>query len=313
MNPKSIATSCRQGEWGTVLRAYSLCQTTPAILHEQVILELAEEDASSSSSSSLLSLAFSILKVQRDGLDAIMEEDEVDGPAVETGTSSSPSLSKARSLEQKLAALAGNEKKYQNLQERRKLLYGKKSSRMERRERLAQELQNQPQVPMNRLPILLQQAMKWQAHTGQLPWIREVYEDDDEGEDLDDPTVMKEKKKKRKRKRKHLDLVMGSAAADTNVIVGDPDHDDDGNFEPIVQSVYEKVKFGKSATCESAVFFSKGLITSSSDGLIEVWNPSYSDLNTADFPFQKDSVMGHDSAILCLKLSNDSELLASGD
>lgn len=289
VNQGSIASQCRDGEWGTILKSYSLCQETPPELHEQVILELAEDPSPDN-----LQLAFSILKVQRDGLDTLLEEDE------EAADKTGDKLTKARSLEQKLAALAGNISKYQNIQERRKMLYAR-TPKQDRRERLALQLQEQPQVPMNRLPILLQQAMKWQSHTGQLPFIREVYE-------VEDQTTKKLKRKK----RKHLDLVMGSAAADTNVVVGEPDDEDD-TFEPIVQDVFEKVKFGKSATCESALFFSKGLITSSSDGLIEVWSPSYSDLNTADFPYQKDSVMGHASAILCMKLSNDSELLASGD
>ena len=107
---------------------------------------------------------------------------------------------------------------------------------------------------------------------------------------------------------------MGSAAAENiHLIVGDPEEDDDQDVEPIAKEYYERVKFGKSATCESAIFFSKGLITSSSDGLIEVWDGRYSDLNTSDFAFQKDSVMGHSSSVLCMTLSNDSELLASGD
>jgi WD40 repeat-containing protein SMU1 len=289
VNQGSVASQCRLGEWGSILKSFSLCQETPPELHEQVILELAEDSPSN------LQVAFSVLKVQRDGLDTLLEEDED-----EEIDKSGERLTKSRSLEQKLAALAGNVTKFQDILERRKVLYAKTPKR-DRRERLAQQLQEQPQVPMDRLPILLQQAMKWQSHTGQLPWIRELYE-------VEDPTT----KKRKKKKRKHLDLVMGNAAADNNVVVGEPDDEDD-NFEPIVQDVYEMVKFGKSATCESALFFSKGLITSSSDGLIEVWNPSYSDLNTTEFPYQKDSVMGHSSPILCMKLSNDSELLASGD
>jgi WD40 repeat-containing protein SMU1 len=288
VNQGSIASQCRQGEWSTILKSFSLCQETPAELHEHVILELAEESTNN------LNLAYSILRVQRDGLDALAEEDGEDEKGRER-------LTKARSLEQKLAALAGNVSKFSDVNQRRKVLYSK-TSKSDRRERLAEKLQKQPQVPLNRLPILLQQAMKWQSYTGQLPWIREIYEEEDK---------TTKTKKKKKKKRKHFDLVMGNAAAETNLVVGEPD--DDNDLEPIVQDVYEKVKFGKSATCESAIFFHKGLITSSSDGLIEVWNTNYTELNISDYPYQNETVMGHTSAILCMKLSNDSELLASGD
>lgn len=294
VNQGSIISQCRQGEWGSILQTFSLCQETPPEIHEQVILELADESPNN------LNVAFSILKVQRDGLDTLLEDDEDD--AEDKDKIDREKISKARSLEQKLAAIAGNATKYQDVNERRKLLYAK-TPRRDRREKLVQVLQQYPQVPLDRLPILIQQAMKWQSHTGQLPWIKELYE-------VEDPAT----KSKKKKKRKHLDLVMGSAAAESiHLVVGDPEEDDDEDLEPIVTEFYEKVKFGKSATCESALFFSKGLITSSSDGLIEVWDGRYSDLNTSDFPYQKDSVMGHSCAILCMALSNDSELLASGD
>jgi WD40 repeat-containing protein SMU1 len=83
-----------------------------------------------------------------------------------------------------------------------------------------------------------------------------------------------------------------------------------------IYKVLAKVKFGKSAVCESALFFSCGLITGSSDSLIEIWDASssYESLNTADYSCQKEHVMGHnDAPILCMDLSNDGEILVSGD
>mmetsp|Transcript_12629 Transcript_12629/g.30156 ORF Transcript_12629/g.30156 Transcript_12629/m.30156 type:complete len:617 (-) Transcript_12629:880-2730(-) len=295
VNQQAIGAQCLQGDWGSILKSVSLSEETPAQLHEQVILELAEAAPEN------MNTAFSVLKLQRESLDAVLEDEEDD----EGASSKSSKLTKARSLEQKLAAMTGNPTKYQDINQRRKLLYGNQLTKQDRRQKLALQFEQQPQVPLNRLPILLQQAMKWQSHTGQLPWMREVYQD--EG---DAPT--KRPKKKRKR-RKHFDLVMGNAAADNGIVVGDPEDNDDEDLEPIPQEVSQKVKFGKGVTCESAIFCSKGLITSSSDGLIEIWNSQCTDLNMADFPYQKQSVMGHESAVLCLKLSNDGELLASGD
>ncbi|KAL3937979.1 MAG: hypothetical protein SGBAC_007019 [Bacillariaceae sp.] len=334
VNQQSMGALCLQGDWGSILKSTSLCEEPPVQLHEQVILELAEATAEDNTN---MNAAFSVLKLQRESLDAVFEDDEDnDDDDDEKGGSSKKSsskrpksstnkLTKARSLEQKLAALAGNPTKYQDVNERRRLLYGSSSSKRNntkqaRRQQLALEFQQQPQVPLNRLPILLQQAMKWQSHTGQLPWVREVYQDHDEKEEEEEennkePTTKKRKKKKRK--RKHFDLVMGTAAADIGIAVGDPEAeigDEDEYLEPIPQQVYQKVKFGRGVTCESAIFSAKGLITSSSDGLIEIWNSTFTDLNMVDFPYQKqNSVMGHESSVLAMKLSNDGELLASGD
>lgn len=297
VNQQAITSQCLSGDWGSVLESVSLCEETPAQLHEQVILELAEAAPEN------MNAAFSVLKLQRESLEAVLEDEDDDEEGQSTKSSK---LTKARSLEQKLAALAGDPTKYQDIIQRRKLLYGKQSSKEDRRQKLALQFQQQPQVPLNRLPILLQQAMKWQSHTGQLPWIREVYQD--EGDEV------ATKSSKKKRKRKHFDLVMGNAAAENGIVVGDPeDENDEDDLEPIPQEVSQKVKFGKGVTCESAIFSPKGLITSTSDGLIEIWNSQFTDLNMADFPYQKNSVMGHESAVLCLKLSNDGELLASGD
>ena len=291
VNPR-VVDQCRQGDWGSVLRVMNLCQTSYPNIQEQVILELAE------SGDSALPLAYSVLKVSRDDLDRVPDDTET------KEESAAKNISKARSLEQRLAQVASNPQKYgEDLAARRSVLYGE-TSKQDRRNQLAEKLQEEREVPLNRLPILIQQAMKWQAHTGQLPWIKELYNDND----ADGSS------KKKRKKRKHLDLVMGDVAGNTNVVVGESINEEDEDAEPIPQDIYRKVKFGKSAVCESAMFVNKGLITGSSDGLLEVWDKNYQDLNTQDYPYQTDSVMGHtDAAILSLSLSNDNELLASGD
>jgi len=311
-------------------------------ISEQIILELAEEDNN-------LNLAYSLLKVHRDALDRILEEVEEDDGASDTdgefndekrrssskssrskskskskskSSRSSKTLTKARSLEQKLAEIAANPAKFSNnTNERYLALYGTGRSKQERREDLARRAEDQREVPLNRLPALIQQAMKWQSHTGQLPWVKEVYDNDNDNDDVGDSGGAETRKKRRKRKR--YDLVLGEASGDINLSVGDDPiassggyDDDDDDLVEIPRDTLAKVKFGKSAVCESALFFSRGLITGSSDSMIEIWDPkcSYRDLNTTDYSYQKDHVMGHtDAAVLCMALSNDCEILVSGD
>jgi hypothetical protein len=333
----TVASAVRRGDWGSVIKATFLLAdeeednrskrkngtscTGGCIsgnISEQIILELAEEDKN-------LNLAYSLMKVHRDVLDRIVEDDEEDTDGkdkeqrkqkqTKKPSKSSRRLSKARSLEQKLAEIAANPTKFTNNAEERYLtLYGARRSKQERREDLARKIEDQKEIPLNRLPALIQQAMKWQSHTGQLPWVKEAYDDDN--------SVEKSKKNSAKRrKRKRYDLVMGEVAGDPNISVGDEsgagEHEDDGeDLADIPQDTLSKVKFGKSAVCESALFFSRGLITGSSDSLIEIWDPkcSYKDLNTADYSYQKEHVMGHtDASVLCMAVSNDEEILVSGD
>ena len=319
----TVASAIRRGDWGSVLRgtflladdANSAGGYISGNVSEQIILELAEEDEN-------LNLAYSLLKVHRDSLDRIIEggEGEKNSEQRKQKKSSSKSslrkISKARSLEQKLAEIAANPRKFANNAEERYLtLYGAQKSKNERREELARKIEDQKEIPLNRFPALIQQAMKWQSHTGQLPWVKEIYYDDD----VSGGKIKKNSSKRRKRKR--YDLVVGEVAGDLNISVGDESgagkYEEDGeDLADIPQDTLSKVKFGKAAVCESALFFSQGLITGSSDSLIEIWDPksSYKDLNTTDYSYQREHVMGHtDAAVLCMTVSNDGEILVSGD
>jgi hypothetical protein len=95
----SIPDRCRQGDWGSVLRALSLCQDDSSYhpqIQEQVILELAENGDAT------LPLSYSVYK-----LDQITEEEED-----KSKSSNNEKLSKARSLEHRLAQVASNPLKY---------------------------------------------------------------------------------------------------------------------------------------------------------------------------------------------------------
>lgn len=335
----SVAASIRVGEWGAVLRSTFLLENSggdhndangkrndsgdncfvSAKIAEQVVLEVAEADKH-------LTLAYSILKVNRDALDRINEEDtesignnddnEGEEKRRRRSKSKSKSLSsqpfnritKARALEQKLAEITSNPTRFSNMEERKMVLYGSRTKN-KRRESLALLVEKQNEVPLNRLITLIQQSIKWQSYTGQFPLIREAYEDVAEEENSAAP-------RKRKKRRKRYDLVTGKVADfsvedGTDSRIGDSD-----GFDETPRDILSKVKFGKGVVCECAIFFNRGLITSSSDSLIEIWDAecSYKDLNTTDYPYQKNHVMGHiDASILCLALSNDGELLGSGD
>jgi hypothetical protein len=330
LQKRVVAQSIRQGNWGDVFQATVLLQEDDhpgdddtkilTRIAEQVILELAEEEKN-------LNLAYSLLKTYREALDRVpeMEEEQVDESAEKhekkkSSSSSASKFSKARSLEQRLAAIAGNPAKYSDVTVRQETLYGKILTKKHRRELLAKMAEECREIPLDRLPTLIQQAMKWQSHTGQLPWIKEIYNDKTTkttSVDAVGPTS-----NKRKRKRKKYNLVMGEIArSDPNNVVGDEsssarNHEDDEEEEKeaIPQDILTKVKFGKAAVCESAIFIPRGLITGSSDSLIEIWDAEYKDLNTVDYPYQKEHAMGHnDAAVLCMDVSHDGEVLVSGD
>lgn len=329
---KSLPMQIRQGEWGTVLRALRLSQESNPLLVEQIILELAERDDS-------LPMAYNLLSLYRDELDQIVDQEdaqEAGGDKDSGGTRQQQSLhqfSKARTLEQRLAAISANIKKYAEGQlERNNLLYGHRGgNRQIHRNQLADDMErNGIPVPLDRLPTLIQQACKWQSFTGQLPWIQQAIATNEivGGED-------KESKhgRHKPKKRKHLDLVRGipsgTSKAGSVAVVGERNPLEEGDEEddaaadgPIpYDHLAARVKFGKAAVCEAACFVvgnsngtnGGGLITASSDGLIEIWDSSYQELNTTDYPFQKDTVMGHDAAILSMAISNDQTLLGTGD
>jgi WD40 repeat-containing protein SMU1 len=311
----NIGMWCRQGQWGQVLETLeSLSLQLPhaphvhapllANIHEQAILELAEAGS--------LDLAYAVLRVVYDDLDAIDVQE-----------ASGNKITKARSLEQRLNALAAvkDATKQEKLLEQ---LYGRSLSRQQRRAELAAQLTAViPMVPPNRLTTLIQQALKWQAYTGQLPMYRsplveEGEEDADNGDDDNEPSS----KKKKKKRKYHFDLVLGETDLDPVTVgqelVQDYDNHTDTVKEPIPRKTFASIKFGKTATAESICFLkdASGLITGSSDGLIEIWDPSskYQELRM-DLPYQaNDQLMHHtDAPVLALCVSNDSTLLASGD
>ena len=327
-----LSSHIQRGEWGSVLSALQLYQhSLPPLILEQVILESAETNGTVG-----LAVAQQLLSVARHELDSVPhceEKDDTDMTAIDKNNT----ISKARSLEQRLAALAANPRKYDTLASKQQLLFGRlpspnqrKSSnsfnsyedyKQSRRDQLATEFQAQMThtVPLNRLSTLIHQAIKWQAWTGQFPMMKSDKNGTDDDNDInkDDDGSQRKKKPTKKKKRKHFDLVVGMAAADCGAIVGDDDYDDGAShIESIPSQKIATIKFGKSTVCEVVTTLRNGLVTASSDGFVEIWElgGSYS-LNTTDYAYQaQDQVMGHeDVAVLALSVSRDQTMLASGD
>ena len=175
-----------------------------------------------------------------------------------------------------------------------------------------------PRQPTQRLVTLLQQAIKWQAYTGQLPRIRQWWDNDNDGNEQEthDQQQQQQSNKLKKRKRKEFDLLLGEALyhGDNEMAVSAALNQ--ANKKHVTRN-YATISFGKNATCESVVFLpdgTSGLVTGSSDGLIEVYDLQ-GNLRTTDLTYQaQDEFMGHDDevAVTALAVSNDGQLLASG-
>jgi hypothetical protein len=153
-------------------------------------------------------------------------------------------------------------------------------SKQTRRERIGDMLANAvPMAVRGRLVALLQQAIKWQSHTGQLPI---VYVGDTADNDNDKNVELSEKKKKNRKRNYRIDLVMGEAPlqlASTGTTLLDLDGRGGIANVPVGTSLEKmipskecgKIKFGKATFPECAVFLpdGEGLVTGSSDGFVE--------------------------------------------
>lgn len=154
-----------------------------------------------------------------------------------------------------------------------------KVSKQMRRERIGDMLADAvPKAVRGRLVTLLQQAVKWQSYTGQLPI---VYESELAGDDIDTNVEQNLKKKKRRKKTYRIDIVMGevpprSGIEKTNLLdTGGRGTANVSTGSSLVKAIPSKecgkIKFGKSSFPECAVFLpdGEGLVTGSSDGFVE--------------------------------------------
>lgn len=309
------------GQWDAVLRGLSVldkdrCHLPASLLaavHEMAILELAELGE--------WQTAFAVFRLlQQDDDMASAPSDLSD--ACSDGIATTTTVS--RSLEQKLADLAaarqkdakgalpvdfygGKQKTTDKSNSSAKSVEDRKQAR---REELGNRLQEAiPRQPPQRLPTLLQQAIKWQSYTGQLPRIRRWWEEDEE-----DGAEEAGGKKKKRRKIKEFDLVLGEVSVEAATVGDDFTGSAPAKGKPVSQD-FATIKFGKQAVCEAAIFLpdGSGLATGSSDGLIEIWDTD-GKLRTDLVYQQNDELLGHDNgaAVTAIAFSADTTLLASG-
>jgi WD40 repeat-containing protein SMU1 len=322
------------GNWSAVLQALAsldrrrgvggnalLSDELLAAVHEMAILEIAENDQ--------LEIAFAMLKLLQTNEELAQARSELD---CDKSDGVKSSLTVSRSLNLKLAELAAMKDRSQLKSSERVTVrddwYGGcdesvslEKRRQERRENIAQRLRDAiPQQPQHRLITLLQQAIKWQSYTGQLPRVRRFWEEEDEGKNDDDNRKEghSKKSKSNKRQRREFDIVLGESTVDSIVFDRDEDQTDAEYFTQMARKKitqdYATVKFGKSAVCESAIFMPDGsaIVTGSSDGLIELYN-----IDTGkhlDLPYQKnDEMMAHNVSVMAIAATTDAEILATGD
>lgn len=132
-----------------------------------------------------------------------------------------------------------------------------------------------PLVPPNRLLSLIQSALRWEEHNHQIA-SNAVY-----------------------------DLFHGVVPIDTTAAA----------LDKLPKTCYNSVQLPTGSHVECAAFSSDGayFVVGTADGFLEVWDPVKGALRT-DLPYQtgEADVMVMSSAITCLKISDDNELLACG-
>ena len=344
----ALRSWARQGDWGGVLGClegidpgagaaapdngdvedlgkgrFSLPAGLIADVHEMAALELADAGETA--------LAYAVLRMCEDDLDGIGSADAGHGDGDgDRNRARAGAERRSASVERRIAALtslralhAPNPNSGAKDVTARLLppdYYGAGGvSRQRRRDSIGGALADAvPAVPPDRLLSLIQQALKWQAHTGKLPQVRDLWE---QGDGDGDALAQGGKDRKRGRKRrKRFDLVLGEVDASA-VPSGDGSSSSaaattSAAANRVPRSPYSKIKFGKGSYVECAAFLpdGMGLVTGSSDGFVEVWDPAarYEELRV-DLPYQKsDELLLHDAPVLSIAISNDGSMMATG-
>ena len=297
---RMLQTWALQGKWALVLRSLSILDRERCRLDVDLIAEVHEMAILELAACGDLGLAYATYRFAQSDL----EVSQLRLPGTKEKTT------RSRHVEQKLAALAAARVKDPNAPIPEDYYDGK--DRDDIRKELGERLERVPEQPPNRLASLLQQAIKYQSFTGQLPKTREMWPCAGEHD------TSSRASNQRKKKRKIFDLVLGTSQhSPEDVVVGEKPQRKSRPVESLISRPFATVKFGKKAVCESAAFLpdGSGLVTGSSDGLIEIWDAAqnYNQLRR-DLPYQmKDELLGHEVTVTTLTVSMDGTMLGSGD
>ena len=279
-SPVSLQTLATSGRWGDVLISLSrLDESARSFIPPSLLVEVREMAVLELAASGDVDLARLTMRNSGDSL-----RDSADRRAL---------LDKALSF----ASAAASAQQQGGVGKLPDDFFGLGTSRQARRDRVGKSLEKYvPPAPANRLVTLLNQALRWEQHTGTLPSTNPADYVDVSSAVITD-----------------FDIVVGKPPPH---LVGDgisSDHSTSSDKCPTQQ--FGVIKFGKSSHPEAAVFLPDGssLVTASADGFVEVYDHLTCKLRTADLPYQANSeFMVHDSSVLSLAHSPDGELLASG-
>ena len=158
--------------------------------------------------------------------------------------------------------------------------YAPGSSREHRRQHIAEHMKAQlTTVPPSRLLALLSQAVKWQQLQGILPHTAAI------------------------------DLFAGTAAADTLAAASATSN----LMSPPTRNT-RLIRLTPPTVCLSLSFSPTGtyLLSGSSDGVLELFNPDTGRLSRDLVWQERGEVMRHDEGVMCTAFSIDGELIASG-
>ena len=351
-----VMKCCKEGDWGTVLETLSIVTLNDgsandvdgtssqqrevdkvlACVHEMAILELAD--------AAEMDIAFATFKMCRDMLDNANDKEE--GKSQENNAIISDAVL-SMSVERRLHAIsalrsvraAAAASSNSNQSSGNELMlppdyYGphnvsKEERRLEIGKRLGKVI---PIIPSSRLISFCQQAIKWQIHTGEMPMIRDFWQEDDL--DIDDDGSGK--KRKKSKQMKQFDLVLGEVNVENatrdilNARTTAKSISSSSTYESIPLDPYSVIKFGKKTVVTSCIFYTDtninqtSLITGTSDGFIEIWDAEskYRKLRI-DLDYQmKEELMCHDAgdnddaplpSVLAMAINSEGTILATGD
>lgn len=291
----------RQGQWDIVLQNVSILdrryQGLVADVTIQTVLELADDNE--------WETAYALLRTQQQQVNSVFHtDDEENGKMLHKVSDRLAELAALRDQDRNSSVPANY---YSTLAKNTTRKVPQDTvTRQSRREEMAQQIgETIQQQPSQRLATLLQQALQWQAYTGQIPLhVAQHFTQEENNEGANVKSTPNEQE---------WDLVLGQA--DAMRASNQRRHKRQRRGASTVTQRYATIKFGQHAVCTAADFGSHPtLVTGSSDGMVELWDATTGKLRT-DLPYQTDeTVLTHEgggASVTALAVAKDGTLLAT--